>query len=508
MRALRLVVPAACVLLGCGADAFATTYPVGATRAYTSPCALAAAVTLAPGDVIQVDAGTYTDACQLKDSGTAAAPITLMGVPGPRPVFDATGVDLSGSGSVPRAILQFTGGSFWVVEHLELENGSNASANGAGFRITAGAHDITLRDVSIHGNQDGGMMDGAATLDLESSDLYANGAGDGYSHNLYLQGQRAILVGNHIHDSNGGQNVKLRCHYAELRYNLIENAGNYEMDFIQGPDTATANANIVLIGNVVVRPVSSGNDSQVILYGSDNAGQPGRSGSVYAINNTFVLQNAKNHLFHAINPPSGEGIHLYGNVIATTVGGAALSTDATTDGVIDGTDNWIATAVTFPSGLSGTITGVAPGFVAVGDYHLAAGSPAIDGATPSPTYLDDGGVTQSGTPVFELSAPYGTTGRPSDGRLDMGAYEFAVGTDGGAGTLDAGGSHGDSGSTDVARRDGGGPTGTRTSGCGCRVLGARRGDAPGGMLVVLAGLAGLGLSRRLRARSAPRRRCR
>ena len=108
--------------------AWATTYPVGPSRAYKTPCLLVASVALQPGDIVEVDPGTYTDACQLTASGTAAKPITLRGVPGPRPLFDATGLDLSGAGSVPRAIFQFTGGSHWRVQHLELENAANASA--------------------------------------------------------------------------------------------------------------------------------------------------------------------------------------------------------------------------------------------------------------------------------------------------------------------------------------------------------------------------------------------
>jgi len=107
-----------------------------------------------------VDPGTYTDACQLTASGTAQAPIVLRGVAGTRPVFDATGLDLSGSGSVPRAIFQFTNASYWQVSHLELEHATNASNNGSGFRLTAGAHDVTFSDMSIHDNQDGGQSDG------------------------------------------------------------------------------------------------------------------------------------------------------------------------------------------------------------------------------------------------------------------------------------------------------------------------------------------------------------
>src|SRR3954471_23492063 len=94
--------------------ASAMTYQVGAARTYVSPCALAQAVTLQPGDVIEVDAGTYTDFCQLTASGTQAMPIVMRGVAGPRPIVDAAGKDLNGVGSTPRAIFQWNGGSYWV----------------------------------------------------------------------------------------------------------------------------------------------------------------------------------------------------------------------------------------------------------------------------------------------------------------------------------------------------------------------------------------------------------
>ncbi len=98
----------ALVLLLVSTTTSAATYSVGATRTYTSVCTLAAAVPLQPGDVVEIDPGTYTDASQLTASGTAQAPITLRGVPGmARPVFDATGLDLSRADSVPRAIFQF-----------------------------------------------------------------------------------------------------------------------------------------------------------------------------------------------------------------------------------------------------------------------------------------------------------------------------------------------------------------------------------------------------------------
>ena len=442
--------------------AAATTYSVGPSRTYASPCALVAAVMLGPGDIVEVDPGTYHDACQLTASGSAAAPIVLRGVPGTRPVFDATGLDLSGAGSVPRAIFQFTGGSYWLLQHLELTNASNASLNGAAFRATAGSHDIVIEDVSVHDCQDGFMSDGVATVTVRFSDIFHNGAGDGYSHNFYMQGQSTVLIGNHIHDSNGGQNVKIRSHDALLAYNRIENAGNYEIDLIQAPPaTSQPNANVAMIGNIVVRPTSSGNNSQVILWGTDNTSDASRNGSLWAVNNTFVMQNASNRLFHAIQPAAGSTIHFENNIVAATVSGTGLATDQTTSTILQGTVNWIQSNVTPAGSLTATIVGTSPGFVGGGDYHLVAGAQEINAGLPNMSYVDGTGATQSAVATSEFVLPDGVAPRPSDGQIDLGAYELAGSAPPDGGTVADGGVDGgtpsDGGTPDSG--SGGGPAG-------------------------------------------------
>jgi hypothetical protein len=479
----------------------ATTYPVGTSRTYKSPCLLAAAVALQPGDIVEVDPGTYTDACQLTASGTAAMPITLRGVPGPRPVFDATGLDLSGSGSVPRAIFQFTGGSHWRVSHLELKNATNGSANGAAFRLTAGALDVIIDDVSVHDCQDGFMSDGAATLTVRASDVFHNGAGDGYSHNFYVQGESIVLIGNHIHDSNAGQNVKVRSHDALIAYNLIENAGNYEIDLIQNPpQTDAPNANAILIGNVIIRPASSDNNSQVILWGTDNAAETGRNGSLYAFSNTFILANPSNRLFHAISPAAGSQIHLVNSIVHATVSGTGLATDATTAGILAGSNDWISSNVTSAGSLTSVLTGTAPGFVSGSDLHLTAGSPVLGAGLAGVTAVDGTGTSVSGLPDQEFSAALGTTARAAGSALDLGAYGFPRASDGGTpdGGSPDGGAPADSG---VPGGDGGDPPGGGATGLG-GVTGSCS-TAPGGLplLALVAGVVLLGRRRSVNSRS-------
>ena len=426
-----------CIAVGIllfGQPAFATTYQVGASRTYKSPCDLGkpvGGVMLQPGDIIEVDAGTYTDACQVTASGTAQAPIVMRGVAGPRPVFDATTADVSGSGSVPRAIFQWTNASYWQVSHLELEHAANGSNNGSGFRLTAGAHDVTFSDMSIHDNQDGAQSDGPSVIEIDNSDIYANGANDGQSHNLYLQGDVVRLVGNHIHDSHGGQNIKLRTRYVEIIGNYVENAGNYEVDLIQGMYTSMANANAVLIGNVFNRATSSDNNSQTILFGTDNPADtnPSRNGALYAIGNTFVLRNASNQLFHVLTStpvPAATHVYLYNNIVYTTVAGTQLTSDTTTAGYVTGSNNFIADGIGgVPAALTATVAGASPGFVGSDDYHLAAGSPAIDVGLGSPQYVDGAGAMQNGIPTLQSTPPLGTETREVVGAgVDLGAFEF------------------------------------------------------------------------------------
>ncbi|MEP6859156.1 MAG: hypothetical protein ABJE66_00950 [Deltaproteobacteria bacterium] len=428
---MSLLVRVSLGILALGGTAFATTYPVGATRMYQSPCVLAKAVALQPGDIVEVDPGTYTDACQLTASGTEQAPIVMRGVAGARPVFDATGVDLSGSGSVPRAIFQWTNASYWQVSHLELTKAANASKNGAGFRLTAGAHDVTFSDMSIHDNQDGAQSDGVSVITIENSDIYANGANDGQSHNLYLQGEVVRLIGNHIHDSHGGQNIKLRTRCIEIIGNYVENAGNYEVDLIQSANTAMPNANAVLIGNVFVRATSADNNSQTILFGTDNPADANgsRNGALYAIGNTFVLRNASNQLFHVLTTtpaPAATHVYLYDNIVYATVAGTKLTSDAATQAYVTGSNNFIMDGIGgVPAALTATVGGTSPGFAGSDDYHLAAGSPAIDVGLAQPQYADGNGAMQDGAPMVESTPPIGSEPRYVVGAgIDLGAFEF------------------------------------------------------------------------------------
>ena len=327
--------------------------------------------------------------------------------------------------------------------------------------------------------------------------MFHNGAGDGFSHNFYVQGESIVLIGNHIHDSKGGQNVKVRSHDALIAYNLIENAGNYEIDLIQNPpQTDAPNANAILIGNVIVRPPSADNNSQVILWGTDNPADSARNGSLFALSNTFILAHPSNRLFHAISPALGSQIDLANSIVHATVSGTGLAADATTAGILVGSNDWISSNVTTAGALTSVLTGTAPGFVSATDLHLTSGSPVLGAGLSGATAVDGTGATVSGLPDQEFSAPLGTMARAAGSALDLGAYGFPRAGDGGtpdAGVPD-GGAPPDAGAPDGGAGDGGGPPADGSTGPG-EVTGSCSSTA-GGLPVLAVAAAVLLLARR------------
>ena len=81
------------------ATAWATTYDVGPGMPYTT---LSGLPTLVAGDVVQIHPGTYNEARRFTVDATSANPIIIRGVGSTRPVFDGTGVPVTGSGSAER----------------------------------------------------------------------------------------------------------------------------------------------------------------------------------------------------------------------------------------------------------------------------------------------------------------------------------------------------------------------------------------------------------------------
>ena len=361
----------------------ANTLQVGTGKQYGTPCAAIAAARA--GDTIQIDtAGNYTgDVCQWSTSN-----LTLIGVGAGRAVINAAGNNSQG-----KAIWVISGNNT-TVENIEFLGAAVPDMNGAGIR--AEGNNLTIRNCYFHDNQDGILTSaGNSTILIEYSEFDHNGAGDGYSHNVYI-GNIAHLIFryNYSHRAVVGHLLKSRAAENDIYYNRLseEAAGtaSYDIDLANGGKS-------FIIGNIIEKGPLAQNSS-LVGYQEEGVAAGNPNHELFVINNTMV-----NDLGH------GTFVNVAGSVTVPAViknnilrGSGAVTTQ------VDATET---------NNFSGNAKLVNP---ASYDYHLQAGSPAINaGAAPGQ------GAGISLTPVYQYLHPSCAEGRTvSGGAIDIGAYEF------------------------------------------------------------------------------------
>ena len=380
---------------------------------------------LQPGDVVEVEPGTYNEVMRILCNGTVEKPITIRGVGETRPVFDATGLNVNGVMPNPRAVFQIEGANI-ILENIEFRNARNGD-NGSGIRLLNSTNAV-VRDCKIS-YCDMGMMGGDRNVALiESCDIGFNGTPlyAGYSHNMYMGGDGGLVVrGSYIHDALYGLNFKTRGHYNELWYNWIEGSEEGELSVVDGgSDTTGTNSNLVMVGNVVVSKSSrTGNSAKYINFGSD--GTSGRrNGTAYVYNNTLIARSGSNDFFWITDTHNESNLVARNNLM--TGSNDILVYLFGTYNNHEGDANWMPQYANVPSNFTNSVLGADPGLVSLagGDYRLAAGSPCIDQGTSLLAYVDGDGMAHT----VNLDSCYlpgvGLAPRPSIGPVDIGAYEY------------------------------------------------------------------------------------
>lgn len=393
MRGLSKVI-GALAMIG-GAAWAGSVLRVGPGEAYSSPCA---AITAAQdGDTVEVDAGTYLDeACTFTKNG-----LTVRGVNG-RPKLVAPSTIPNGKG----ILVQY--GADFTVEGIEFTGARlPVDKNGAGIRSQGG--NLTIRDCWFHDNDDGilvGTADPDAGVLIENSEFSANGAGDGYSHNIYVSTPTAwfVMRGSYSHDSVVGHLVKSRARENWLIANRLtseQGTTSYEVDL---PNGGTS----VLVGNMIEQG-PNGQNTTVVSYGAE--GIPGtHRDDLYVVNNT-MLNDRGSGVFVSVASGVQTAAKLRNNLFR---GGASL----VAVGKVDMVSNLPTQHDLFVD---------AGGF----DYHLKSTSAeAIDQGVDPGTTADGGSLT----PALQYVHPTHTEARPVAGALDYGAFEVPGEPDGGTTT--------------------------------------------------------------------------
>lgn len=224
------------------------------------------------GDTVEILPGAYRGdvAVWLQKS------LTIRGI-GKRPELVADGKSAEG-----KAIWVIRNGDFRI-ENIEFRGARAADRNGAGIRFERGK--LTVRHCAFIDNQTGLLTSGAndAELEIENSEFFRNGTGDGQTHNLYVGTIAKVAVtGSRFHAANVGHLIKSRARKSDIRYNFIydgpEGKASYEVEFPNG-GIATLVGNIIGQGAATQNPV-------VVSYGAEGKVWP--DNSLTLIHNTLI----------------------------------------------------------------------------------------------------------------------------------------------------------------------------------------------------------------------------
>ncbi|HET7215593.1 MAG TPA: right-handed parallel beta-helix repeat-containing protein [Terriglobia bacterium] len=411
-------------MISLAASASATTWYVGPTRTYTTPCQAIAVA--AAGDTIYIDyspsnapgVGYYDDTCSWTTDN-----LTLIGVPnsnGARPVLNAAGLtDTSRTGHLAlHKGIWVPQGSNTVVENMEFENAAlnnKDGANGAGIREDGS--NLTVLNCYFHNNQDGLLESNVAgsNIVIENSEFYQNGVSDkkltsgyGQTHNLYIGHCASLLFEyNFTHDANVGHLVKSRAAVNYILYNRItgENGtDSYEIDL---PNGGTS----YVIGNEIEQGPNSGNSTMLsYLEEGVNSNNPGYD--LYVVNNTFVNQLGSGTFVVADSPAVPallENNIFYGPGAITDQSNAIQTTNFS----VSNNPSMFVNFANYNYDLSST-----------------AGSPPIDSGT-APESSSEG---YSLAPIYQYVQHTDAAGfveceqpRITVNNIDIGAYEFGGG---------------------------------------------------------------------------------
>ena len=241
----------------------------------------------APGDTINVQAGTYeNEFLDIRKS------LVLQAVNG-RVFMTATEDAPNGKG----IITEGGSGVDLTINGFDISGATvsdDDGANGAAIRYEGG--NLSLNNVYIHNNQEGILafplpdLSGTGTIAIDHSEFAfngdASGPGSGFTHNLYIGDVANFTITNsYIHDAVVGHEIKSRAKNTTITGNRIFDnlkTASYSIDLPDG-------GNATITNNVIEQGPNTQNPN-IIAYGEESQNNPGTS--VLIANNTIVNDDA------------------------------------------------------------------------------------------------------------------------------------------------------------------------------------------------------------------------
>jgi hypothetical protein len=450
--------------LGGAGVAHAATYTVGPGRSHETIGSVPWEH-LQPGDRVLIHwrPAPYREKWVIASRGTETAPVVVSGVPGPSgalPVIDGGGATTHprfsywnqnrsivkvGGSSHPRDVMP----SHLIIERLEITGAKPSNTfvatsgaveryaeNAAAIHVEKGQH-VTIRECVLRDSGNGLFVSSPAVTPssdilVTGNHIYDNGiVGSSRHHNSYTEAVGIVFQHNRfgpLRVGAEGNNIKDRSAGLVVRFNWIE-GGNRQLDLVDtGNASVQASARYretLVYGNVLIEPAGAGN-RQIVHYGGDGANPSQyRKGVLRFFHNTIVSTRSDRTTAFRIST-GDERVECENNILFVSASGGSLSL-VTGLGTLVLSHNWLKPgAVASYDAAHGpvlddgtSVWSATPGFVdaAAQDYRLTANSAAVDRGKP---------LTSSLAPLLTLQYKRHATvePRPSDGLVDIGAFEF------------------------------------------------------------------------------------
>ncbi|MFH1390111.1 MAG: polysaccharide-degrading enzyme [Candidatus Margulisiibacteriota bacterium] len=369
-----------------------TLYEVGPGKAYTN-IGDVPLESLQAGDVVRVywRSTPYKEKVLLSGTGTAAAPIVLMGVPnasGDLPVLDGTNATTRDQlryyqlGDAQRGVVTIGSNhtlgdsykpSYIIVANLELKSanldntftynhGSGTAtysylSNAASIHIPRGDH-IKIYNCVLQDSGNGLFAASSAGIEaymtrdilVEGCYIHNNGVvGQDTRHNVYTEVIGIVFQYNRFgppRASSWGNNLKDRSAGTVIRFNWFE-GGARQCDLVEADnsggvtDLDPSYAKTYVYGNIFIKG-SDSTSSQVIHYGGDLDGAPTylryRQGTLYFYNNTVVSRRVTAIL--GLDVPASIA-NVRNNIIYSVSGAGEYPGIITLSGTANMYNNWI-----------------------------------------------------------------------------------------------------------------------------------------------------------------------
>jgi hypothetical protein len=221
------------------------------------------------GDTIEIDAGDYVGDVAIWRQDR----LTLRGSNG-RTRLIAAGAAVDGKG------IWVVRGNRTLVENIEFIGARVPDKNGAGIRFEG--RYLTVRNCRFEDNENGILGgSGEAEIEIHNSQFVRNGAGDGYSHNLYVGGRRVVVRGSYFAEARVGHLIKSRAQETFVLYNRLSGeagSSSYELEF---PDGGVA----MVVGNLIQQGPKTEN-ATLVSFGAEGYRWP--RNELYLSHNTLV----------------------------------------------------------------------------------------------------------------------------------------------------------------------------------------------------------------------------